>query len=165
VVGVALPGGRSLYQVSERLELKASSKLRQVSSSSRKPYTLFVDLHDASTPSETGASSNANPDEPAAIESTTMAAVDNSTSMEVDTDGHAPQPEPLGEERRDPAHAATAKQDDAEGARVSRIRPYATALRGMYCPCAGFAYNSLAGDRNIFVSAISTDSKRVSERG
>jgi hypothetical protein len=29
---------------------------------------------------------------------------------------------------------------------------YVQAFQGMYCPCPGFAYNSLSGERNVFVS-------------
>lgn len=28
---------------------------------------------------------------------------------------------------------------------------YVQAFQGMYCPCPGFAYNSLSGERNVFV--------------
>jgi hypothetical protein len=27
-------------------------------------------------------------------------------------------------------------------------------IEGMYCPCPGFAYNSLAGERNVLVSSL-----------
>ena len=43
------------------------------------------------------------------------------------------------------AHAAHNPQE-------GYIFSLAESLRGMYCPCTGFAYNSLAGDRNYFVS-------------
>jgi hypothetical protein len=36
-----------------------------------------------------------------------------------------------------------------------RTAALANKLEGMYCPCAGFAFNSLAGDRNILVSPTS----------
>ena len=36
--------------------------------------------------------------------------------------------------------------------RAERLGSLAKALAGLYCPCPGFAYNSLAGDRHAFVS-------------
>jgi hypothetical protein len=44
--------------------------------------------------------------------------------------------------------------DLVEQARMERILRLTEKLEGMYCPCTGFAYNSLAGDRNIFVSHL-----------
>lgn len=44
-------------------------------------------------------------------------------------------------------------QDDAASNRLkmSRLRSEATTLKRLYCPCPGFAYNSLAGDKTVLV--------------
>jgi hypothetical protein len=49
---------------------------------------------------------------------------------------------------RKAAERAARAQDD----RTCRIHALANALGGMYCPCPGFAYNSLTGEKNVFVS-------------
>ena len=43
-----------------------------------------------------------------------------------------------------------------------RVSPHARAIERMYCPCAGFAYNTLSGDRNLFVSSRTQSDSVVS---
>jgi len=38
-------------------------------------------------------------------------------------------------------------------AKKRRLDRERKAIEGMYCPCPGFAYNSLAGERNVLVSS------------
>ena len=45
-------------------------------------------------------------------------------------------------------HADKLEEQD----RRKRVTDTARRLVGLYCPCAGFAYNSLSGDRNLLVS-------------
>jgi len=45
--------------------------------------------------------------------------------------------------------------DIQETSKRKRLFQEATALQQLYCPCAGFTYNSLSGDRNLLVSSVS----------
>jgi hypothetical protein len=38
-------------------------------------------------------------------------------------------------------------------AKMRRLGIERKTIEGMYCPCPGFAYNSLAGERNVLVSS------------
>jgi hypothetical protein len=42
----------------------------------------------------------------------------------------------------------------AARAKKRRLAVEKKAIEGMYCPCPGFAYNSLSGERNVLVSCL-----------
>jgi predicted nucleic acid-binding Zn finger protein len=46
----------------------------------------------------------------------------------------------------------------------SYIRNTLDSLQGLYCPCTGFAYNSLVGDRNLFVRSSTSLSSRADQK-
>jgi hypothetical protein len=57
------------------------------------------------------------------------------------------------------------KGDQALTARLSKKRRLdieRKTIEGMYCPCPGFAYNSLAGERNVLVSSVVLGSVQMS---
>lgn len=47
--------------------------------------------------------------------------------------------------------------DNDRGQRAAHLQDTITKLGSMFCPCPGFAYNSLTGERNVFVSRASAD--------
>jgi hypothetical protein len=52
-------------------------------------------------------------------------------------------------------HADVGTVDEKTTARLAKQRRLdieRKTIEGMYCPCPGFAYNSLAGERNVLVS-------------
>ena len=50
----------------------------------------------------------------------------------------------------------TDKKDvNAEAAQIQkRLEKEKEMIERMYCPCPGFAYNALAGDKNVLVSLV-----------
>jgi hypothetical protein len=46
---------------------------------------------------------------------------------------------------------AAAEQESHSMARRTRLRKEMQAIERMYCPCPGYAYNSLAGEKNVLV--------------
>jgi hypothetical protein len=57
----------------------------------------------------------------------------------------------VAEDTSPPPPAAKDDRNDADNSH--HISPLAARLGHMFCPCTGFAYNSLTGERNVFVSA------------
>jgi hypothetical protein len=113
------------------------------------PYTLHVDLPKPQSPKPEDPPTG-EPDpippippgevdiDPAARESNTdepIDPVDETTDMKVD----------------EPPVPAITKPETNRYIRQERVYEIAKKIRGMYCPCAGFAYNTLSGERNIFV--------------
>jgi hypothetical protein len=55
---------------------------------------------------------------------------------------------------QDPAEVPTVDEGITAGqAKRRRLDMERKTIEGMYCPCPGFAYNSLAGERNVLVSS------------
>jgi len=57
--------------------------------------------------------------------------------------------DPNGEALTD--HQQSSKDTETRQEYIFRL---ADSLKGMFCPCTGFAFNSLAGERNYFVSIL-----------
>jgi hypothetical protein len=119
-----------------------------VTASTGKPYTLHLDLPEsAAEPSKAEApmpKPSAPPDGPP--DSPTLGTTNNEDLIEVDVD--------------DPPDGAdgTGNYREAEGIQSKkrdRLRREREAIERMYCPCPGYAYNSLAGDKNVLVSFCS----------
>jgi len=55
-------------------------------------------------------------------------------------------------ERDPPEQLKVDKERTARLAKKRRLDIERKTIEGMYCPCPGFAYNSLAGERNVLVS-------------
>jgi len=55
-------------------------------------------------------------------------------------------------DRDPPEQVAVDKERTARLAKKRRMDIERKTIEGMYCPCPGFAYNSLAGERNVLVS-------------
>jgi hypothetical protein len=55
-------------------------------------------------------------------------------------------------DRVPPEQVEVDKERTARLAKKRRLAIERKRIEGMYCPCPGFAYNSLAGERNVLVS-------------
>jgi hypothetical protein len=55
-------------------------------------------------------------------------------------------------DRDPPEQLEVDKERTARLAKKRRLDIEGKTIEGMYCPCPGFAYNSLAGERNVLVS-------------
>ena len=51
-----------------------------------------------------------------------------------------------------------------EASKRKRLFSEPGALERLYCPCAGFAYNSLTGDRNVLVSVLGQKQEPLQRR-
>ena len=103
------------------------------------PYTLYLDLPEHFPPT------------PASIASTAV-------PLEPDK-----QPEPQeanDDDKQIEENAGCILSTDAgrdrlrELQRRQRVTVLAKALKGAYCPCAGYGYNTLGGDRNVLASDL-----------
>jgi hypothetical protein len=144
-VHITLPGKRSLFQVS---------------SSTGKAYTLNIDLptRDAveeksnDTEVDSKAVSDGQPNVDVQMENGHNDRLRPGTSDDI-TEGHTPNwsPSPPPSNRVD-------NKQDTEGEiqgkmeQTRRVSEIMEAIKGIHCPCTGFGFNSLGGDRNIFVS-------------
>jgi hypothetical protein len=54
--------------------------------------------------------------------------------------------------RDPPEQVEVNKERTARLVKKRRLDKERKTIEGMYCPCPGFAYNSLAGERNVLVS-------------
>lgn len=60
------------------------------------------------------------------------------------------------------AHAQAMRLYQSE--RVVRIRQLAQTMSRMYCPCAGFLFNSLGGEKNYLASPSTSGPKEIHRR-
>lgn len=120
VVRVTLPGGRSLHQVT---------------ATSGAPYTLYLDLPEHDTPI------SANP-------------VPVTLPLEPDKPPEPKEAGEAGEEQTEDDTGCILSTDAGrerlrELQRRQRVMVIAKVLKEAYCPCAGYGYNTLGGDRNV----------------
>ena len=116
----------------------------QITSATGSPYTLFAALPDRPP----------KPPEPAPPTDATPPPQDE--PMDKDAGRISSSPTPNGN-----TNNQQAPRDESNGidqAVEASQRSYAVALKrcmeGMYCPCTGYGFNTLAGDKNIFVSVL-----------
>ncbi|ORX39116.1 hypothetical protein BD324DRAFT_618564 [Kockovaella imperatae] len=128
VVRVVLPAGRHIYQIT---------------SATGSPYTLYAELP-------------ARPSVPAVHSSKQDSSLspddDESTVPEKAKASPEPQPDNDTSAEQSVQTMAEPSRYSADLVRHSYIRALNRSMQGMYCPCAGYGYNTLAGDRNFLVS-------------
>ncbi|KAL7421366.1 hypothetical protein Q5752_004251 [Cryptotrichosporon argae] len=139
VVRVSLPAGRTVFQVT---------------SSTGKPYTLYLDL--PSLPPLKPASPQARP--------SPQDRSPSSPNSPLAPDEHLPDAEehdviasigpPAGAGSVEEGARVPSEHTEAEPADGRDVTAEALELGHMACPCTGFAFNSLAGDRNVFCKHI-----------
>lgn len=116
-----------------RVELPAKRHVWQVTSSTGHPYTLYLSL----PPLPQGEKEN-----------DTITKVEAGETNSTDSTADA---EPL-------TNRSDGKQQEEDQKRANRdyVRALKGSLEGVWCPCTGFAYNTLAAPRNVFVSVFPT---------
>jgi hypothetical protein len=144
----------------------------QVTSSTGLPYTLHLDLVPIRPEPEVELLRASGPIPPAPLEgdqlpdspilSSTNAelpslpGIPNRDESAMETDAiviEQPEPEPNTKTRE----GKNQKAADQRRRRLQEVE----AMRRMYCPCPGFMYNSLAGEKNFFVSSTCSAGRDV----
>ncbi|ORY24751.1 hypothetical protein BCR39DRAFT_545763 [Naematelia encephala] len=126
VVRVSLPGGRTVHQVT---------------SSTGLPYTLYLNLP------KLGLTIPAtHPLTTLTTDFLTTSTIDPLTTDPPTTSKIDPPEADI--QSSDHAGPSYLQREEGETSNHSRIIDLASSLRGLYCPCPGFAYNSLSGPGN-----------------
>ncbi|AAW44044.2 hypothetical protein CNF02600 [Cryptococcus deneoformans JEC21] len=123
VVRVILPTGRHVYQVA---------------SSAGKSYTLYINTPDSSIHEKTSLVNEPEPGE----------ASENVQLNQLPSDPFAVSSDISGWQR-DQSKRSEISISESEESRRRRIHASGKELQRMYCPCAGFSYNSLSGGQNV----------------
>jgi hypothetical protein len=117
-----------------------------VTASTGKPYTLHLDL--PSYPSEfesKEAKPTTEPPPDGPPDSPTLGNT-NDEILDINEMGEA--------QDNEETEKAAAEQESHFMARRKRLRKEMQAIERMYCPCPGYAYNSLAGEKNVLVRLL-----------
>ncbi|OXG15461.1 hypothetical protein C366_04049 [Cryptococcus neoformans Tu401-1] len=123
VVKVVLPTGRHVYQVA---------------SSAGKSYTLYINTLDSSVQEKT---SHVNEPEPEELSENVQLNKLPSDPFALSSD--------ISECQQGQSKRSERTVNENQESRRRRIHASGEELQRMYCPCAGFSYNSLSGGRNV----------------
>lgn len=129
-----LPTGRKIWQVGEEL-FHSYFADEQVGSSSGAPYTIHLSLPPTPRPASTSSAQN-DTTQPTTATTSDENGIDQPAVNDANTN-----------------EAEVEDKADKPGLSLEQhVSIVAQSLRGVYCPCTGFAYNSLTSERNVFVS-------------